>query len=436
MRLLAIVLLVSPSALPAQRPAAKPALQPAELPADWAERDFEGKWAAYRAGATDPSMRERWALVLGRANENELLEAITLYEGWKHFGKQLDQNNAPQLLRAAHWNLGAYDSHDKDTANQVLLRRAPLTLAWLNAHPHAARGKGAALLDKLAATKAAAEAGQKFLPPLDAMQLLVPALDAPAELLDFGDRLRAVPGERYVHQVLRALSGVLVYGEADDLVVQKVLRLASHQNAAVRGQAFTTLSKLPPGLVPHVGLRKLADDPRLPDEQRQLATLTLSFSAHPLAFFGVHEIAHDERHPGRIAALRRLGEIGDATTAQELQQFALQAGPAAQALDASLATYETRRKNGGLVQVNPVLALAWRTAWLRSTNDPRAAAHHDALRATLLPFVDAQTTLGTLFERYLASGEAAATPSPFRGDEQRAVQQQLTQMLAELGETK
>ncbi len=432
-----------PAQLPAPRAAATTPLEPASLPPDWGQRDLDGKWVAYRRAVDgapqDTTMPPRWALALGAAGEHELLEAIVLHEGWRHFGKQLEQNASPQLLRAALWNLGAYDSHDHDTAEKALVQRGPETLAWLLAHPHVVRGKVAALRDKLVQAKTQPAARQAYLPPLDPMQVLVPMLDAPAGLAEFGDRLRAEPGVRYVHQVLRALGGVLVYGEADDLVVQKVLRLAGRAHPAVRQQAFHTLTKLPSGLVPHAGLQKLADDPGQSDAQRQLATLALSFSVHPTAFFRVFEIANDAAHPGRLAALRRLGEIADAATVgelQRLQELHAEDGPAAQALAAALATYERRRAANVLAQVAPVQALAWRTAWLRWRQDGRAAAHTAALRATLQPLVDPGTPLSTVLERYLAADASTGLPSPFRGEEERQVQQELLLLVREFDAAK
>ena len=58
--------------------------------------------------------------------EFELLEAIGVYEGWRFAGPALLTANAPQTFRVALWNLGAFDSHNKDSAEKALLGRPAL----------------------------------------------------------------------------------------------------------------------------------------------------------------------------------------------------------------------------------------------------------------------------------------------------------------------
>ena len=83
------------------------------LPDDWQQRDLEGKWAYYKndsQNSRDPNCAKNWALLLANNKEFELLEWIALFEGWRHPGPHLVKHRAPQMYRAALWNLGGWDS--------------------------------------------------------------------------------------------------------------------------------------------------------------------------------------------------------------------------------------------------------------------------------------------------------------------------------------
>jgi hypothetical protein len=403
---------------------------PPELPADWAERDLEGKWVAYRrdceAHVSDADRRTNWGRLLGERGEFELLEWIGIYEGWRYAGGPLAARNAPSLFRVALWNLAAYDSHNKDNARKVLESRANAVLGWLDKYPEARRGRGAELVEKLRASGEPADPGAQ-LPPLDPVQFLVPQLDAPAELAEFGDRKTAEPGVRYVHQVVRALDGLLVWGEVSDMHVPKVLALAHHGELAVRTAAWSTLTKMPGELLPVEPLVAAADGESEP-ASRRLATLAMSYSAHPRAAFETLRIAADARHAGSDVALLRLGELADPyllALMQELQTAAGGRDAVAAAVD------KTQRRLAGLQLADvPQTAMTWveRVAWLRATGDPRAARATavlgqalrdrlpgDALRDALLP-----QTKGPL-------------RAQFRGDERAKMEEALKSFLRELG---
>lgn len=402
----------------------QPAQAPASLPADWAQRDLEGKWVAYRA-AVDTSDKPAetaaaWALALGAAREFELLEQIAIHEGWRHVGRQLERNGAPQWMRAALWNLGAYDSHDKDGANQVLLQHGPEVLAWFRTHPQAAQGKAATLRDKLVEQQVTAAESTDQLPPLEPLPFLVPQLDPPARLVEFGSRTRAEPGVRYVHQVRRALGAVIAHGEADDLIVRKVLTLTLHANTELSRDAYATLGRLPPGRVPGAQLLEQVDDATIPAARRRLATLALSFSAHPRAFFRIEALAREVGHPGHEIAVARLAEIGDTTTDPAV--FGEQAAHAR--------VFRSRLQSGAANQAMPVRHLLWRMAWLRRHGDPRAAAHEAAAAAILGPQVGPQNSLSQAVAAVLGD---PPEPSPFRGDEERQVLDELQRWIATQG---
>jgi len=386
---------------------------------------------AYRAAvdgnSKDTTVPAAWALALGAAREFELLEWIAVFEGWRGAGPELAKADAPQLLRVAVWNLGAFDSHNKDTSRNALLQRKDAALGWLEAHPAAQRGKAAAIHDEL--KKAGVNAGDaaKYLPPLEAMQLLVPLLDAPAKLEQFGDRRTAEPRVRYVHQVLRGLHGVLVYGEADDLIVLKVLALCRHANTAVSSAAFTTLSKLPGGSVPFEPLRRIVGDATVDPERRRLAAMAMSFSTHPLAFFELHSIALDAAHPASDVAIARLGEIGDDTTAAVLQGFVVADLERGKRIGAALTAIERRKKGSEFLQPGPMSTLLWRIAWLRVTGDGRAKAHAEA--AVHLLRTPGNVDIGGYVEPFT---HAAMPGSPFRGEEAERIDKAVVEFAREL----
>jgi hypothetical protein len=309
----------------AQAQQAPPKVTPASLPADWQQRDLEGKWVAYRAAVDgnpkDTTIQQAWALALAQSQDFDLLEWIGIFEGWRWAGPQLVKADAPQLLRVAVWNVGAPDSHNKDTARKALLDRGDVALGWFEANPGAATGKAAAVHAQIVASGVKPAPAGRYLPALDAMQLLVPWLDAPADLTEWGDRKKQEPKVRYVHQVVRALGGVIVHGDTDDLVVAKVMALTKHGHVVLRTAAFKTLAALPGGCVPVEALHKMAMSGAEDAEQRRLATMALSYGTHPRVVELLGAIAKEPTHPGCDVAVDRLGEIGNPSTAAMLARI-------------------------------------------------------------------------------------------------------------------
>lgn len=355
------------------------AQEPVALPADWGERDLEGKWVSYRLDLErqppDPDRARRWARRLGEARELELLEWIALYEGWRHAGPVLLRLEAPATYRVALWNLGAVDSHQKDGARSVFEADPARALGWFERHPDSQRGRGGALAEQLRAQgHAAADPGDQ-LPPYDPRQLLLPQLDVPAVLVEFGDRRRAEPRQRYVHQTLRALAGVLVWGEPEPMHLHKMVALLDHPVLAVRDAAVATLTRLPGHLLPvELLLRRTGEGS---DELRRRAVLVLSCSPHPRAFFALHRIAGEADHPGAANAVLRLGDVGDRWTAAQLRQLG-SALPRHQQAQRDLLLQSILRLEPRLLRedlaAQPLLLRARldRVAWLRSSQDPLA----------------------------------------------------------------
>jgi hypothetical protein len=404
---------------------------PVQLPDDWAARDLEGRWVAYRrdleAWPQDQDRGRRWAERLGEAGDFDLLEWIGLYEGYRFAGPVLRRQGAPQLFRVALWSLYAVDSHNQDNAKKALLEGGGQALGWFERYPEARRGRGAAILEQLRNKGMIAADPAPMLPPLDPVQFLVPQLDVPAELADFGSRTRAEPKVRYVHQVLRALDGVLVWGEADEMHAHKILGLMRHGNATVREAAARTLTKLPGELVPWQPLLRAADQAG-DDPGRRLAALVLSFSRHPQAFFELHRLALDASHPGADTVLARLGDIGDAYTVAAFAAPAADPGPRQQQFAAAMQKIQARMREEDLAAA-PQLTRAYleRVGWLRNANDPRAAAAAAATLATLRP------KLGVTFVPVLEAAMTFRPPqSALRGDERAAVERAVAAWIEEL----
>jgi hypothetical protein len=351
-------------------------------PADWAERDLEAKWVAYRAdldaNADVAERKPAWIRWLAAQGDVDLLEWIGIYEGWDHAGAELVARSARCWMRVAFWNLASADSHDLDGARKVLVQRPAAVLAWVQRYPVAVASDTERQLMRELSGIDRAERTSDQLPPLDEAEWLLAYLDVPAELAELGERLRAEPRVRYVHQVVRALRGVRVRGTLMAPHVAKVTALLDHPNTAVRTEAFAALASLPGRLVPHERLLALAGSDA-PAGQRRLAVLTLSHAAHPSAFFALHEIAGEASHPANDVALARLREVGDAFT------LAWHRRRHAEPSKVFMAEVESRlRRVAGSDRSAALLQVALeRAAWAEAAGHPAAAAASDGLTETL-----------------------------------------------------
>ena len=421
-------LLARIAALAALGAAVAPACAQA-LPDDWDQRDLEGKWVVYRrdceANQKDANRKKRWADLLAERREFGLLETIALHEGWRFAGKALAQADAPQTFRVAQWNLGAFDSHNRDNAEQALRDRAAEARRWFETYPQAQRGKGRAFFAAL--DVAPDRAAPTQLPPLDPLQVLVPSLDAPAELQEFGDRLTAEPRVVYLHQVLRALDGVLVYGDVDAQLVPKVVALGRHRDPRVYGAAFATLTKMPGDLLPDELLLRQVDGDGS-QLQRRVAATALSFAAHPRAFFALVRIAQEPAHPAAEIAQHRVVDLGDPGAAALLDDLAervpVAAGEAPRELLRGLAV--RIRARVALLDVTQVAAVRpWfeRAAWLAASGDARAGVVGPAVVELLQRVPEPART------QLIADLRADAPRSPFRGEERDSVRRAMGELL-------
>ncbi len=394
------------------------------VPADWASRDLEVRWVTYRAaidGAKENGLADAWAKELGRVADVELLEWIALFDGWQLAGPELVRLDAPQMVRVAIWNLGNFDSHGESSAKKALLEQPGRVLGWLNTHPNAVRGPVVALRDELVLAKTTPRPHPSDLPPHDPMQVLVPWLEAPATLEQFDPTAKSEPGRklhaRYAHQVVRALGGVLAYGNADDSVITKVVALTRHGNEVVRLRAFDTLSRLPDWLVPFAALAKVVDDAEAPPDRRRLALLALSASSHPDMLDVLVRIARDPDHVARDAASARLGEVGDPVAVVPLREAATSSPELQQALTAAFDRLD-RRRTDKLFARSPALAsMLRRAAWQHHCREARAPA----TRAATVQLVLSSGTPAELEHAFAVVEAIPPNQSPLRGAEAAAV---------------
>ena len=427
---------------PASRPAA-PATQgttsqgpttqgKVELRKDWAERDFEGKWVVYRADrdrhSQDADRLNGWVSVLVVAKDFEFLEWIAIYEGWRAVGPALVQAGAPQWARVAVWNIDSYDSHNKDGARKVLNERAEIVLGWFEKFPIAQRGKGSSLYRELTDRGVVAGDSGELLPPFDGTQILLPYLDVPPTLEEFGDRRRAEPRKRYVHQVLRALNGLAVWGGMEAPHVSKVLALTRHGDRRIRNQAYTTLTKLPGHLVPRERLLAAANAEG-PEADRRLAFMAYSYSPHPSVWLHLHAVARDPAHFAVDLARSRLVDVGDSYTVAALAGAEWPTRDERKALRLSEVTKQIagRIQGGSQIAALPGFrAAVERVAWARSAGHADAAALETWLR-------DAAAALGARLPEVKEELADRYEPSPvFRGQEAKGVARAVRELLSAL----
>lgn len=297
-----------------------PAQQQSLLPRQWDAMDLEARWVHYRTLTRTPAMSKPFVDALAKRREFELLEWIVLFDGWNGPpgsgatpGDALRNHNAPQWMRAATWSAVHGDSHTWQSARKTLVASAARVHGWLQKYPVAERLGLGPVLEQIRAAPPA-DPGDA-LPPLDPEGVLLPLLNAPRELATFGERLRAEPRVVYVHQVERAIDGVVARALFDDPWRAQVLRLARHPEPRVALAALRAFTKFAAEQVPWQELRELAADERVATTVRELAAFAMTYTSAAEAWFVAHDWA-SSGDPVATPRLRaRLVEIGDAFTA-------------------------------------------------------------------------------------------------------------------------
>jgi hypothetical protein len=288
----------------------------------WQRLDLEGRWVAYRqAVASEPGGEEPWIKFLAQRKDFELLEWIGIYEFYGRYkmAAALSAADAPQWIRAAVWAVNHPDSHTLDDAQKILTEKNPgLVLSWLKAHTEAVNEAIQPVLQSLEAAAPAIQESSKFLPPLK-LESVLAFLDAPEKLEEFGLSERAEPGKVYVHQVIRAINGLVVCKQTDEPWRAKLQALTKHSHIGVRRaayQAYTHATALIPIKEFLATVEKSTDA-----EDRKMALLAVSYSPHPQIYALLHHISVDPKHPAWNVAMSRLGDLGNGFTLEHLKSL-------------------------------------------------------------------------------------------------------------------
>ncbi len=294
-----------------------------ELVADWARRDLEGKWVACsRSLDVAPYLAPSWVAYLADQREFELLEMLAAYRvdgmaSWR-IGDVLAEAQAPQWIRCAWWGLHNKRGHGGSPAQALLLRTRPgVVLGWFERYPEAAAA--APGVNAWLKKNTTSEDPGNALPPRRAEDLLA-AMQPTKPLQEFGDRLRAEPGVIYVHQVERAIQGMITGFLFDEPWLGRLRVLIEHQHPRIRRAAFLGYTSLPARQIPLDACRTALFDTREEPLVREAALLALSYSDYPGSYFTLHDIAIEPDHPAWRAAVSRLGDIGDPVTTSVLAE--------------------------------------------------------------------------------------------------------------------
>lgn len=162
------------------------------------------------------------------------------------------------------------------------------------------------------------------LPPLKPEDVLR-HLDAPQELAELGDRKQAEQGQVYVHQVVRAIAGLVVSGLNDEPWLGKLVKLTLYPHERVRQAAYLRFTHLAAHMsrttYPLDEFANVMNDPTEPPQIRGAALLAFSYYWHPRVFVTLQQAASDPAHPAWRAVVGRLGEIGEWFTLEQFKRI-------------------------------------------------------------------------------------------------------------------
>jgi hypothetical protein len=371
-------------------------------PEQWRAMELESRWVAYSRDTQEDRATRRalWVTFLSEANDFEMLEWLAIYDqdprvGWSTPTPlaALARADAPQWIRVAAWFapgalaradllsarrverdapvfVRAPDSHNADEGAKLLADNPHLFLAWFDAWPGGPNAGIRWLADRLREEAAPADSAARYLPPIDPATAILAWLDAPPEPPRLEPDARPDPRRRYVHQVVRAIRGLVGGGIVDPLYLAKLVRLCEHADAEVRREAFLAFTALPARAIPWRRLRALSDDP---DADREFAQLAASYGDHPQVFLDLLSRLDQPDHPAWPVALSRLAELGSGFTRDILtERVAKASGVAARELLVQTLT----QLNGRLRTTSPdVFASLMRTeleraAWADLSGHP------------------------------------------------------------------
>jgi hypothetical protein len=413
--------------------------------AAWDARDAEGRWVLYSEaqGAKPGLVGDPWLPFLAKRREWNFVEWIALSTPEPAALDALAQANAPQWVRCAVWRLSVWDGHAMGGSRRWLTETRPgLALAWLERFPAAAKGKAASLLLDLKAKDPPREDASALLPPLD-LETVLADLRPPPVLEDWGERARAEPGRRYVHQVERTLA---ILEQRRDLEGEpwagRLASLLGHAHPGVRRAAALAYAHREPAEIP-VGLlaARVRDDREIADV-RTAALLGLSYSDHPAAYGMLLRIAAMPAHPAWRAAVGRLADEDHGFAPEEWTTLdPAPAGPDAKAFLAEQAARIRERVAASRDAANEdaswlareARTLLERAAWLELAQSPAGARLASWTTRTLrsgLATRGTRAALEALRKGYVPSFRAEAAPGPTAAATRDRVRSFAARMLA------
>ncbi len=269
----------------------QPNAPPAAIPGDWNARDLDAKWVYLQqdleAHRADTQRFARWVSLLAAAKDFDFLAELATWTSWSQgVGSALVANKDPRWMALAAWNLGSFDSHNKDTALSVVGVNQALFLGWLKRFPAARVGLAATLAKRYEEEGVEPADASALEPPLDPAQVLEPWLQARGAWIEMPvDQLQAKPGASYLHRTTRALHASANIGRATPYIIGRIVQLAGDERPTLRKTAHNVLAGMPPHLIPLLPLLRRAQDPKLDPGLRRLAFLTASHSNHPRAYW-------------------------------------------------------------------------------------------------------------------------------------------------------
>jgi hypothetical protein len=329
-----------------REPAREEPPKPPVTDAEWDARDLEGKWALYQKLVhSDAKNAEAVIPYLARRKDFDFLEMIALHEplhgGGIDASRALAKADAPAWLRVAAWQRQMQTDYAEVETSELLTKHNPAkALAWLEKYGDEAmiaegetlNPRFPLLVNPLAKERELLQKRKlkpaglgKALPPLQPAEVFR-HLDAPMDLVDFGDRRRAEPDQVYVHQVLRAIKALVQSARYREPWMGKVVLLTRYTNPEVRRSAFLAFSYLGPNWMdaknsPVEDFRKVMDDRKEPRVLRESALMAFSSFGDPRVYVRLHEMALETNQPLWRAAFHRVYDIGDEFTLEHLNRL-------------------------------------------------------------------------------------------------------------------
>lgn len=300
---------------------AGPRLDPA-LVATIDAADDEGRWIALRDALDgDPASLGPWVDHLGATGAFTTLEWLAVHGGPTESLRALDElheHDAPQWIRCAVWcRRNSFDSHTLDRSTQLLESSSAKVWSWSELHGDAVSRSGILFDPSTLPIRDRAEPVDHYAPPLRFDEVFAP-LRAP-EFREYGAEAPPEDERPFVSAVVRALEGYGHLGVHTGELAERVQVLSEHADERVALAARLAYTHFAPSEVPW---RLLAEQARRADDAdalRQAALLGFSYGPHNVVYVALSEIALLERDsPLWVAAISRLGDLGDAFVAEAL----------------------------------------------------------------------------------------------------------------------